>query len=60
MLLLLKIPIQFDLEVYTTSRKEKHLHSLLRVIKDIVEKQSKQQSVSIYFFIMSADIPCTG
>ncbi|XP_067853228.1 cohesin subunit SA-2 isoform X1 [Heptranchias perlo] len=35
---LLQLPLFFDLEIYTTGRLEKHLDSLLRQLKDIVEK----------------------
>ncbi|XP_062917012.1 cohesin subunit SA-2 isoform X1 [Mobula hypostoma] len=35
---LLQLPLFFDLEIYTTGRLEKHLDSLLKQLKDIVEK----------------------
>ncbi|XP_038630919.1 cohesin subunit SA-2 isoform X5 [Scyliorhinus canicula] len=35
---LLQLPLFFDLEIYTTGRLEKHLDSLLRQLKNIVEK----------------------
>uniref|UniRef100_A0AAX7VKV8 Cohesin subunit SA n=1 Tax=Astatotilapia calliptera TaxID=8154 RepID=A0AAX7VKV8_ASTCA len=37
---LLQLPQFFDLEIYTTGRLEKHLESLLRQIKEIVEKHT--------------------
>ncbi|XP_039622245.1 cohesin subunit SA-2 isoform X2 [Polypterus senegalus] len=37
---LLQLPQFFDLEIYTTGRLEKHLDSLLRQIRDIVEKHT--------------------
>ncbi|MFT7796092.1 cohesin subunit SA-2-like isoform X2 [Arapaima gigas] len=37
---LLQLPQYFDLEIYTTGRLEKHLESLLRQIKEIVEKHT--------------------
>ena len=40
---LLQIPLYFDLEIYTTSRQEKHLDSLLRHITDIVEKHTDSE-----------------
>ena len=39
---LLRITAHFDLEVYTKSRKDKHLQSLLNILRDIVDKQSDQ------------------
>ena len=43
---LLRITTHFDLEVYTKSRKDKHLQSLLNILRDIVDKQS-DQTVSV-------------
>uniref|UniRef100_A0A8C1J9Z1 Cohesin subunit SA n=1 Tax=Cyprinus carpio TaxID=7962 RepID=A0A8C1J9Z1_CYPCA len=37
---LLQLPQFFDLEIYTTGRLEKHLDSLLRQIREIVEKHT--------------------
>uniref|UniRef100_A0A672L0F6 Cohesin subunit SA n=1 Tax=Sinocyclocheilus grahami TaxID=75366 RepID=A0A672L0F6_SINGR len=37
---LLQVPQFFDLEIYTTGRLEKHLDSLLRQIREIVEKHT--------------------
>uniref|UniRef100_A0A672JQL2 Cohesin subunit SA n=1 Tax=Salarias fasciatus TaxID=181472 RepID=A0A672JQL2_SALFA len=37
---LLQLPQFFDLEIYTTGRLEKHLESLLRQIREIVEKHT--------------------
>uniref|UniRef100_A0A8C9WDI0 STAG2 cohesin complex component n=1 Tax=Scleropages formosus TaxID=113540 RepID=A0A8C9WDI0_SCLFO len=37
---LLQLPQYFDLEIYTTGRLEKHLESLLRQIKEVVEKHT--------------------
>uniref|UniRef100_A0A8D3EDI0 Cohesin subunit SA n=1 Tax=Scophthalmus maximus TaxID=52904 RepID=A0A8D3EDI0_SCOMX len=37
---LLHLPQFFDLEIYTTGRLEKHLESLLRQIREIVEKHT--------------------
>uniref|UniRef100_A0A4W3J193 Cohesin subunit SA n=2 Tax=Callorhinchus milii TaxID=7868 RepID=A0A4W3J193_CALMI len=37
---LLQLPLFFDLEIYTTGRLEKHLDSLLRQLKNIVEKHT--------------------
>ncbi|XP_063288178.1 cohesin subunit SA-2 [Pelobates fuscus] len=37
---LLQLPQYFDLEIYTTGRLEKHLESLLRQIRNIVEKHT--------------------
>uniref|UniRef100_A0A3Q0S345 Cohesin subunit SA n=1 Tax=Amphilophus citrinellus TaxID=61819 RepID=A0A3Q0S345_AMPCI len=37
---LLQLPQFFDLEIYTTGRLERHLESLLRQIKEIVEKHT--------------------
>ncbi|MEE6496982.1 hypothetical protein FKM82_002547 [Ascaphus truei] len=37
---LLHLPQYFDLEIYTTGRLEKHLESLLRQIRNIVEKHT--------------------
>ncbi|XP_071950467.1 cohesin subunit SA-2-like isoform X2 [Antedon mediterranea] len=40
---LLEIPQHFDVEIYTTSRLEKHLDSLLRQMRDIVEKHTETE-----------------
>ena len=49
---LLKIATHFDIDVYTKSRKEKYLQSLLRILRDIVEKQSDQTvSDSLHFYM---------
>ncbi|ELU02222.1 hypothetical protein CAPTEDRAFT_182123 [Capitella teleta] len=40
---LLTIPLYFDLEIYTTSRQEKHLDSLLHHIADIVDKHTDSE-----------------
>ena len=40
---LLQIPQYFDLEIYTTSRQEKYLDSLLRHVSDIVEKHTDSE-----------------
>lgn len=48
---LLKIATHFDLEVYTTSRKDKHLQALLKILRDIVEKQSDFTVRQIFFFL---------
>merc|ERR1719350_1944719 len=37
---LLVIPQYFDLEIYTTSRQEKALESLLRLVQEVVDKHS--------------------
>uniref|UniRef100_A0A8C5A4K7 Cohesin subunit SA n=1 Tax=Gadus morhua TaxID=8049 RepID=A0A8C5A4K7_GADMO len=37
---LLQLPQFFDLEIYTTGRLEKHLESLLRQVREIVEKHT--------------------
>ncbi|KAK6195975.1 hypothetical protein SNE40_001290 [Patella caerulea] len=37
---LLQIPQYFELEIYTSSRQEKHLDSLLRYLHEIVEKHT--------------------
>uniref|UniRef100_A0A3B4YTT5 Cohesin subunit SA n=1 Tax=Seriola lalandi dorsalis TaxID=1841481 RepID=A0A3B4YTT5_SERLL len=37
---LLQLPQFFDLEIYTTGRLEKHLESLMRQIREIVEKHT--------------------
>ena len=49
---LLRITTHFDLEVYTKSRKDKHLQSLLNILRDIVDKQS-DQTVSVCVFIVN-------
>uniref|UniRef100_A0A8C8K4T7 Cohesin subunit SA n=1 Tax=Oncorhynchus tshawytscha TaxID=74940 RepID=A0A8C8K4T7_ONCTS len=38
---LLQLPQFFDLEIYTTGRLEKHLESLLRQIREVVEKHTE-------------------
>uniref|UniRef100_A0A673YBP0 Cohesin subunit SA n=1 Tax=Salmo trutta TaxID=8032 RepID=A0A673YBP0_SALTR len=38
---LLQLPQFFDLEIYTTGRLEKHLDSLLRQIREVVEKHTE-------------------
>ncbi|XP_006818598.1 cohesin subunit SA-2-like, partial [Saccoglossus kowalevskii] len=40
---LLEIPQHFDVEIYTTSRLEKHLDTLLRHMKEIVEKHTEPE-----------------
>ncbi|XP_033127030.1 cohesin subunit SA-2-like isoform X1 [Anneissia japonica] len=40
---LLEIPQHFDVEIFTTSRLEKHLDSLLRQMRDIVEKHTESE-----------------
>ncbi|XP_078612244.1 cohesin subunit SA-2-like isoform X5 [Branchiostoma floridae x Branchiostoma japonicum] len=40
---LLCIPQYFDLDIYTTSRLEKHLDLLLKHMQDIVEKHAEQE-----------------
>ncbi|XP_053403143.1 cohesin subunit SA-1-like [Mercenaria mercenaria] len=40
---LLQIPQYFDLEIYTSSRQEKNLESLLRYLHEIVEKHTDQE-----------------
>ena len=40
---LLQIPLFFDLEIYTTSRQEKHLDTLLHHIADIVDKHTDSE-----------------
>ncbi|XP_071489542.1 cohesin subunit SA-1-like [Diadema antillarum] len=40
---LLEIPQHFDVEIYTTSRLDKHLDSLLRQMRDIVEKHTESE-----------------
>jgi len=40
---LLQIPLYFDLEIYTTSRLEKHLDALLRHVSDIVDKHTDSE-----------------
>ncbi|XP_046906414.1 cohesin subunit SA-2a isoform X1 [Hypomesus transpacificus] len=38
---LLQLPQFFDLEIYTTGRLEKHLESLMRQIREVVEKHTE-------------------
>ncbi|XP_012675064.2 cohesin subunit SA-2-like isoform X2 [Clupea harengus] len=38
---LLQLPQYFDLEIFTTGRLEKHLESLLRQIREVVEKHTE-------------------
>ncbi|XP_074657928.1 cohesin subunit SA-2-like isoform X2 [Tubulanus polymorphus] len=40
---LLQIPQHFDLEIYTTSRLEKHLELLLKYIQEIVDKHTSTE-----------------
>ena len=40
---LLEIPQHFEVEIYTTSRLEKHLDSLLREMKEIVERHTESE-----------------
>ena len=40
---LLEIPQHFDVEIYTTSRLDKHLDSLLQQMRDIVEKHTETE-----------------
>ncbi|XP_070538623.1 cohesin subunit SA-2-like isoform X2 [Ptychodera flava] len=40
---LLEIPQHFDVEIYTTSRLEKHLDTLLKHMKEIVEKHTESE-----------------
>eukprot|EP00918_Siedleckia_nematoides_P083545 GHVU01183142.1.p1 GENE.GHVU01183142.1~~GHVU01183142.1.p1 ORF type:complete len:1040 (+),score=187.25 GHVU01183142.1:368-3121(+) len=40
---LLQVPLYFDLEIYTTSRQEKNLDTLLRFITDIVDKHTDSE-----------------
>ncbi|CAH1781721.1 unnamed protein product [Owenia fusiformis] len=44
---LLTIPQHFDLEIYTTSRQEKHLDTLLRQIQDIIEKHTDTEVLEV-------------
>ncbi|XP_022098591.1 cohesin subunit SA-2-like isoform X2 [Acanthaster planci] len=40
---LLEIPQHFEVEIYTTSRLEKHLDALLREMKEIVERHTESE-----------------
>uniref|UniRef100_G3Q3N2 Cohesin subunit SA n=1 Tax=Gasterosteus aculeatus aculeatus TaxID=481459 RepID=G3Q3N2_GASAC len=44
---LLQLPQYFDLEIYTTGRLEKHLESLLRQIREIVEKHTDTEVLEV-------------
>uniref|UniRef100_A0A671YXK0 Cohesin subunit SA n=1 Tax=Sparus aurata TaxID=8175 RepID=A0A671YXK0_SPAAU len=44
---LLQLPQFFDLEIYTTGRLEKHLESLLRQIREIVEKHTDTEVLEV-------------
>ena len=49
---LLEIPQHFHVEVYTTSRLEKHLDALLTQMRDIVEKHTESEvSEMSQFFV---------
>ncbi|NWT01984.1 STAG2 protein, partial [Mionectes macconnelli] len=57
---LLQIPQYYDLEVYSTGHKEKHLDALLREVKDIVAKHSDmsvlEASSRTYYILCSEEI----
>ena len=48
---LLVIPQYFDLEIYTTSRQEKALESLLKLMQEIIERNSASE-VTIIFLLL--------
>ncbi len=52
MLNLLQIPLYFNYEVYTTTRRERDLDAYLNALSDIVQRHTTAEVCSIIFFIL--------